>query len=115
MRDKKIAPYLIIMLVLAIGMLTACGGSESPQAPQEEEQLTKTEPAPAPTEVQPTEAAPPPTEAAAEPQPTEPPAEPALPASSWLADGVVADGEYGHSATLGDVNLWWHSDGESPS
>jgi hypothetical protein len=41
-----------------------------------------------------------------------PSATPAPQASGWTPDGVVAEGEYAHSASFGSVRLDWSNDGE---
>lgn len=34
------------------------------------------------------------------------------PMAKWQADGAIADGEYAHEATVGEVRLWWSNDAE---
>jgi hypothetical protein len=94
MRTGRIAVGLIAVLLLACGLLAACGSAESTQTPPEKAQPT---------------ALPTATPRQQEEQTAAPPTEPL---SSWQADGVVADGEYAHQATIGDVTLWWRNDAE---
>lgn len=63
-----------------------------------------------PTEPMATEGATPTEEPAATEEPaTEAPTESA---AEWEADGVIAEGEYAHEATIGEVRLWWRNDAE---
>jgi hypothetical protein len=31
---------------------------------------------------------------------------------TWMADGVITEGEYASQADFGDIRVWWHHDGE---
>ncbi len=126
MWTAKITHILMVVLFLAYGLLAACGGPESTQAPAEEVPPTaaptatpqREEEPPSPTEdVQPT-ASPTPTPEPQEEQPSPSPTavseeQTAEPAPSWEADGIVADGEYPHQVLVGDVTIWWRNDATS--
>jgi hypothetical protein len=90
MRTRKITIGLITVLLLS-GGLAACCSAEPTSTPPE-----RTQPTGLPTEVSEEQTA------VSSPVST----------SSWQADGVVADGEYAHQTTIGDVTLWWRNDAE---
>jgi hypothetical protein len=113
MNTKRWTLLLIVTLLTAL-IITSCGAPEPTEAPPAP---TATEAPASETEEMETEEATP--EETTEPEATEEAtpegeeeeeAESEAMGSGWMADGVIAEGEYAQQADYDGIRLWWSND-----
>lgn len=109
--NSRMAKVYVLVFALIVLILAGCVGPAT-LVPAFDERPNHLEEAP--TERPAASATPLPTgEAAAATETTKPTeAPPASGAAFWKADGIIAEGEYAHEATVGGVRLWWRNDAE---